>query len=157
VAAARGAAAITGVADGTATSITGIGDTGAPVDESAGPAVWASSSRFSVGSAAASVAGDDDDSGETSDSGVVRAELLTAEREVAASALEVEVRPAPVEDSPSEPGREAELDDPELDDPEFDDPEFEPVEPVVSANATAMDAIAEPTPNAAASANTRPT
>ena len=33
----------------------------------------------------------------------------------------------------------------------------EPAEPVVSANATGTDAIAEPTPNATANAPTRPT
>jgi len=76
------------------------------------------------------------------------------------SALEAEVCPAPVEDSASVPDLEAGLDDPAADDPELelaaDDPELESVEPVVSANATAMDAMAEPTPTAAASANTRP-
>ena len=39
---------------------------------------------------------------------------------------------------------------------ESDDP-VEPPEPVVSANATGTDATAEPTPNATASAPTRPT
>jgi len=69
------------------------------------------------------------------------------------SALEAEVRAAPVEDSASVPDRGAELDDPAADGPEL---ELESVEPVVSANATAMDAMAEPTPNVAASASTRP-
>jgi len=156
-AAARGVAVITGVATGTATSITGAGETEEPADESAGPTEVASPSRAAVGSAA------DDDSNETSGSGVVLAELLSSEPEAAGeslpSAREPEsvvesprVRSAPAGESAGVPDRDAELDEPAA-----DGPEAEPVEPVVSANATVIEAIAEPTPNATASANTRPT
>ena len=64
----------------------------------------------------------------------------------------VEPAEASPEDGSDDPG-------PDVDDPDCDELEpVEPAEPVGSANATpGIDAIAAPTPNATASAPTRPT
>lgn len=88
------------------------------------------------------------------------------EPETAASAEELPAVKPPDDDSTLDgPGRDG-RDDPECAD-DFDPPApddgadelepAEPAEPAVSAKATGIDAIAAPTPNATASAPTRPT
>lgn len=62
---------------------------------------------------------------------------------------------APTRDFTRPPGRKDGLDAPDDDESAFDP--VDPPEPVVSANATGIHTTAQPTPNAMASAPTRPT
>ena len=81
-----------------------------------------------------------------------------SEESSAESATEDPPRPARAapREGAADFGADDESDDDESDDDESDEP-VEPPEPVVSANATGIDATAAPTPKATANAPTRPT